>query len=269
VFRPCAIPVFLSGLLSVALHAAAADPVTLTNTGEPMRVAYQCTDDDMQFAGMFCSETEPCAIYLELTAVTVNARKILISGNLHTNSATLYSILLESDDAGATWKEPTARIRGSALDQLQFLDPVHAWAAGETQYPLARDPFFLISTDGGFSWRKRDVTDDGGPGSVQAFSFDSADHGELVVDAGNTSESGRYVAFESHTGGESWTMQSTTKQLPRIKAPAADPAWRLQPSKDEKAWQIEKREGTQWTPAASFLIEAASCSGVKPDEKNQ
>jgi photosystem II stability/assembly factor-like uncharacterized protein len=257
VFRQCAIPVFLT----VAFHAVAADPTTLTNTGEPMRLPYSCIEDDMQFAGMYCSEKEPCAIYLELAGVAGNARKILISGNLHTNSATLYSILLESDDAGATWKEPSQRIRGSALDQLQLLDAQHAWAAGETQYPLARDPFFLVTTDGGDSWRQRPVSDDGGPGSIQAFSFDSTQHGQLVVDAGNTSTSGRYISYESQTGGESWTMHSTTKQLPRINPPSPDTAWRLQPTKDEKAWQIEKRDGSQWTPAATFLIEVAKCNG--------
>ncbi|HYA16276.1 MAG TPA: hypothetical protein VEF06_02360 [Bryobacteraceae bacterium] len=256
-FRACAIPLFLS----FALLAVAAEPQILTNTGEAMRVAYTCPDDDMQFAGMYCSESEPCAIYLELSAVAASARKILISGNLHSSSATLYSVLLSSDDAGATWKEPVARIRGSAIDQLQVLDAQHAWAAGETQYPLARDPFFLVTTDGGFSWRQRPVSDDGGPGSVQVFSFDNAQHGELVIDAGNTSSSGRYVSYESQTGGESWTMRSTTQQLPRIKTPAADTSWRLEPAKDEKSWQLEKRDGNQWTPAAAFLIEVAKCSG--------
>lgn len=263
--RRCAIPV----LCTAAFRALAADPATLTNTGEPMRVSYACSDADIEFAGMYCSETAPCAVYLELTGAAANGRKILVSGNLHSNSATLYSILLESDDAGATWKEPAERIRGSALDQVEFLDAQHAWVAGETQYPLARDPFFLVTIDGGLSWRERPVTDDGGPGSIQAFSFDNTQHGELVVDAGNTSASGRYLSYESQTGGESWTIRSTTKQLPRIQSHAGDSSWRLETSKDGNAWQVEKRDGNQWTPTAAFLIEVANCAGQPEDGKNQ
>jgi photosystem II stability/assembly factor-like uncharacterized protein len=265
VLRRCAIPV----LCTAAFSALAADPVTLTNTGEPMRVPYACTDADIEFAGMYCSETAPCAVYLELTAAAGDGRKILVSGNVHSNSATLYSILLESDDAGATWKEPAERIRGSALDQLQFLDAQHAWVAGETQYPLARDPFFLLTTDGGSSWRQRAVTDDGGPGSIQAFSFDSAQHGELVVDAGSTSDSGRYFSYESQTGGESWTIHSTTMQIPPVRSQAGDSSWRVEAGKDGKAWQVEKRDGNQWTSAAAFLIEVASCDGQPVDGKDQ
>jgi hypothetical protein len=249
-------------LLSLPVTALADDLPSLANTGEPIRVPYICTDDDIQFAGMLCTERAPCAIYLELTAIAANSRKILVSGNLHSNSATINSVLLMSDDAGASWREPAGRIRGAALDQLQFFDPVHAWAAGEMQYPLARDPFFMLTTDGGASWRQRAVADDGAPGSVQAFSFDSVQHGELIVDAGNTAPSGRYISYESQTGGESWMVRSTVRQVPRLKAPAADPTWRLRTGHDGKAWEIEKREGGQWAPVAAFLIEVASCGAI-------
>jgi photosystem II stability/assembly factor-like uncharacterized protein len=260
VSRAFAIPV----LLTAALYGQDSVPAVISNTGEPMREPFTCTQDDIQFAGMECSEARPCAIYLELSAIAVNSRKILISGNIHSNSGTLYSVLLMSDDAGATWKEPVARIRGSALDQLQFLDPQRAWAAGETQYPLPRDPFFLLTTDGGASWRQRPVSDEGGPGSVQAFSFDSVQHGELVVDAGKSSSGGRYISYETQTGGESWMVRSTVDQLPRVKSTPPDPLWRLQTGKDGKAWQIEKRDaGGQWSPVAAFLIEIGTCSGAQ------
>jgi photosystem II stability/assembly factor-like uncharacterized protein len=264
--RAQAIPLFfLFAVFAAADQPAVPTNAILTNTGDPMRIPFACSEDDMQFAGMSCSEEQPCAIYLELTAVAANSSKILVSGNLHTNSATVYSVLLQSDDSGSTWKEPAARVRGSALDQLQFFDGLHAWAAGETQYPLLRDPFFLVTTDGGASWRQRPVSDDGGPGSVQSFSFDSLQHGDLIVDAGKTSSSGRYVSYESQTGGESWMVRSTVSQLPRARVAAADPAWRLVTGKNAEAWQVEKKEGSQWSSAASFLIEVAKC-GIPKEE---
>jgi len=251
-------------LILAALHASAQEAAVLTNTGQPMRVGYGCTEDDLQWAGMSCNEGEPCPIYLELTAVVSNGRKILAAGNLHSTSATLSSLLLQSDDSGATWKEPVTRFRGSAVEQLQFYDPMHAWAAGETEYPLPRDPFILLTTDGGGLWQERTVGEEGNAGSVQRFWFDSAEHGELVIDAGKTSSGGRYLTYESETSGESWLLRGSDNRLPALRrAPVAteDPDWRIRTGKDGKAYQIEKRAGNAWEAVASFLIEVASCKG--------
>jgi photosystem II stability/assembly factor-like uncharacterized protein len=228
---------------------------------EPNRVPYSCAEEDLQWAGMSCGN-EPCAIYLELNSVAPDGKKIFAAGDLHSSSATLGSILLVSDDSGATWKEPAARMRGSALDQLQFYNLQTGWAAGETQYPLARDPFVLVTTDGGASWLERPVGEEGGAGLVQHFWFDSAQHGELIVDAGKSSAAGRYLSYESETGGESWMLTGKSRQLPKLRhAPPSseDADWRVRPSKDGKAFQIEQRAGGQWTPVASFLIEVANC----------
>jgi len=227
-----------------------------------MRVGYACAEEDLQWAGMSCSDGEPCAIYLELNAVVSNGRKILAAGNLHSTSATLSSVLLQSDDSGATWKEPVTRLRGSVIEQLQFYDPMHAWAAGETQYPLPRDPFVLLTTDGGGLWRERAVGEEGNAGSVQRFWFDTVEHGELIVDAGKASSSGRYLSYESETSGESWLLRGSDDRLPVLRrAPAAadDPDWRIRTGTDGKAWQIEKHAGNAWEAMASFLIEVASC----------
>ncbi|MDP9172200.1 MAG: hypothetical protein M3N54_16405 [Acidobacteriota bacterium] len=254
-------------LLTAQDAVAPASPI-LTNHGEPMRAPFACAEDELQAAGLLCTEEEPCAIYLELNAIAPAGKKLFIAGDLHATSGTLSSILLASDDAGATWREAGPRVRGAALDQLQFYDLEHGWAAGETQYPLSRDPFFLVSTDGGASWRQRPVTEEGGPGSVQRFWFDSAQHGELVVDAGRTAAGGRYATYESETGGESWMARSATDQPPKIKrAPPSleNSDFRVRPSANGKTYLIQKRAGEKWETAASFLIETASCR-VKPPE---
>jgi hypothetical protein len=255
-------------VLIVTFHALAQDasvgsvPGVLNNTGQPMRVGYECAEEDLQWAGMSCSEGEPCPIYLELNAVVANGRKILAAGNLHSTSATLNSLLLQSDDSGATWKEPVPRLRGAAVEQLQFYDPLHAWAAGETQYPLPRDPFVLLTADGGALWSEKPVGEEGNAGSVQRFWFDTAEHGELIIDAGKTASGGRYLSYESETSGASWLPRGADDRLPSLlRAPAAveDPDWRVRTGKDGKAWQIEKRTGDAWGAVASFLIDVANC----------
>jgi hypothetical protein len=256
--RPRLLPAFLV-LVSTAFAQA---PAIITNNGEPMRVPYACSADDLQWVGMSCNEGEPCRIYLELASIVPDGQKIVVAGNLHSNSATLSSLLLMSEDSGATWKEAAARIRGAALDQVQFYTLQAGWAAGETQYPLPRDPFFLVTTDGGASWRQRPVGEEGTAGSVQRFWFDSARHGELVIDRGKAASSGRYVSYESETGGESWMVRGTSDQLPAIRrAPPSteDPDWRFRPSSDGKSIQLEQRANDRWKSLGSFLIEVANC----------
>jgi hypothetical protein len=251
-------PLFLSiFLLSIQLLAQ-----------EPYRVPFMCAEDDLQSAGMSCSENDACPIYLEVSSIAPDGRKIFLTGNLHSTSATISSILLMSEDSGSSWKEPSPRIRASALDQLQFYNLQDGWAAGETQYPLPRDPFFLITSDGGSSWRQVSVGEDGMPGAIQRFWFDTAQHGELSIDAGRTSPAGRYLSYETETGGSSWTLQGKGDQLPKLRSapPSPDnPDWRVRASRDGKSYAVESRNGDSWTPISSLAIEVATCTG-KADE---
>jgi photosystem II stability/assembly factor-like uncharacterized protein len=211
---------------------------------------------------MTCSDGDPCPVYLELGSITSRDKQIFVAGDLHSTSATLSSILLQSSDAGATWKETAARIRGSELDQLQVSDSQRAWAAGATQYPLTRDPFVLTTTDGGATWKQSSIGEEGGAGSVQRFWFNSPRHGELIVDTGKSASGGRYVSYESDNGGDTWTLVRAVARLPELKNTAVGqevPDWRIETGKDGKALQIEQRAGDRWWPVASFLIEVANC----------
>ncbi len=248
---------FVSVVLLAALCAAqeSAPPVRLlTNDGLPIKVAFDCDDEDLAAAGMNCADDSPCAVYLELSSVAGFGRSIAVAGNLHGSGATISSILLMSSDAGATWKEASDRIAGSALEQVQLLDAGHAWAAGESQFPLARDPFVLGSTDGGSSWRKSAVADDTLVGSVQRFWFDSPEHGELIVDTG-----GRYVVFESKSGGAAWDASSSSMQMPRLKRFVETSDYRISDDAKARAFSVERRSGDKWVRVASFLVQAASC----------
>lgn len=242
-------------------------PLLAAAPGEPIRVPFDCAEDELQAAGLLCTEAEPCAIYLELNSFATAGKKLFLAGDLHATSGTISSILLASDDAGATWKELSPRIRGAALEQIQIYDLEHGWAAGEAQFPLPADPFFLITTDGGQTWQQRPVSEEGGPGSIQQFWFDSARHGELIVDAGRSAPGGRYATWESETGGQSWMARAATTKLPVLKrAPASpDADFRIRANAAGKSYEIEKRVGANWETMASFLIEAASCK-LKPTE---
>src|SRR5205814_3845147 len=127
----------------------AQEPPVLRNAGEPMLLPFQCTDEDMQWAGMSCSEEEPCPLYLEVTGIETVGNRIILPANIHSESTTLYSVLLSSDDGGVTWREPYERIRGSGLDHSQFVDFQNGWVSGETLLLVARDPFLLIASEGG------------------------------------------------------------------------------------------------------------------------
>ena len=236
-------------------------PLTLL-AQEPVTVSFACAEKDLQNAGLLCTEDEPCSIYLEINSIAPAGKKLFLAGDLHATSATVASILLSSDDGGVTWKEPFERIPGAALDQIQIYDLEHGWAAGEIQYPLSRDPFFLVTSDGGLSFRRRDITEDGGPGSIVHFWFDSAQHGELVVDAGKSSPGGRYLDYESETSGDSWMLRAATAAQPKIRrAPPSfeNSDFRVRAMPGGKTYQVEKRDGEKWETVSSLAIEIASC----------
>ena len=90
----------------------------------------------------------------------------------------------------------------------------------------------------------------------------------MIVDAGKAATDGRYLTYESETGGESWSLHGKTGQPPKLRhAPSSveDPGWRMRASKDGNALQIERRGGGEWTSVASFLIEVANCR-IQPGE---
>ncbi|HEY3837279.1 MAG TPA: hypothetical protein VGL72_11940 [Bryobacteraceae bacterium] len=224
-----------------------------------MAVPFHCSDEDIAQGGLTCSEDAPCPVYVELTSVANVGSKIFLTGNIHTESATLYSLLLESDDKGETWNEPVPRIQGAGLDAAQFPDFEHGWISGEILQPLARDPFFLSTSDGAKTWRRHPVFEDGTGGSIQVFWFETATQGSMVVDKGGGSE--RYQLYESPTGGDTWTIRESSEKPIRIRSmpPAGSSGWRLRADGKSHSFKIEKSNGESWKPLASFLISAGSC----------
>ena len=231
----------------------------LLSAQEPIRLENVCTPADEDTFGLTCDEDNPCPVFLEFSTVDVNGSTLVVTGDLHTVTTTMYGLLLQSEDGGKTWTEPNKRLRSSSLEEIQFLDFQHGWISGMKLEPLPRDPFFLSTTDGGKSWRQVPVFEDAEFGSIQQFWFETANNGELVMDR-SQGAAGRYERYVSMTGGASWELQQTDSKpirLPRAK-PKENASWRVRA--DAEAYRVERRTSTNaWETAARFPIHAGDC----------
>jgi len=104
------------------------------------------------------------------------------------------------------------------------------WTSGQALSPLPQDPFLLVTSDGGKTWRQRVIFTESRVGSIQQFQFSAKDSGSLIIDRGPGSEGGRYELYESPNAGESWTMRETSDRPIRLKPlPGAPSEWRAAP----------------------------------------
>jgi photosystem II stability/assembly factor-like uncharacterized protein len=246
---------------ATATPVVPAAPAVLVNAGKPMLVPFRCTEEDIHSAGLTCSEQDPCPVYLELAAVESTGIRIFATGNIHTSSATLYSILLGTEDNGQTWREVHERVSGAGLDHLQFADVETGWTSGLSFAPLPQDPFLLMTTDGGKTWRARAIFDEPRFGSIQQFFFDDKKGGSLVIDHGPGSADDRYELFETNDGGETWNIRENSVKTIRIKrAPVTpNPDWRVRADGTTKSFHLEHRQGQKWTSLAAFSVNLGAC----------
>jgi hypothetical protein len=262
---------YCAALSVVAMVALAQDPATappqpptppvLENSGKPMVVPFQCTNDDIQLAGLTCSEDDPCPVYLELSAAASTGIRLFTAGNIHTANATLFSVILGSDDNGHTWREVHDRIRGSGFDAMQFADTDTGWVSGLLLAPLPQDPFFLRTTDGGKTWRTSAIFSETRYGAIQQFLFTDKTSGSLIIDRGSGSGSDRYERYESVDGGDSWTVRENSIKPLTLKRPAnAPPAeWRVRADANSRSFQLERRQGGRWVGVAAFAVNLGTC----------
>jgi photosystem II stability/assembly factor-like uncharacterized protein len=167
--------------------------------------------------------------------------------------ATLDSILLASDDEGKTWTEPHARLRSSGLDQIQFVDAQNGWISGANLQTAPRDPFFLITADGGKTWRQQPIFEETRVSTVESFDFDSPIHGTAFIDA--RLDNGKHEIYETADGGNTWSVQPGAAKA----KPHAAIGWRVRTDAATHSYVIEKSENNRWQMIASFLVNIASC----------
>ena len=224
-----------------------------------MHVPFECTEGDTQTAGLSCSEEEPCPVYLELANIEAVGNKLFLPGNLHTPTTTIYSILLATEDTGKTWSEPHPRIRFAGLDQIQFIDFQNGWISGANLQNAPRDPFLLLTTDGGKTWRQRPVYEDSRLGVIERFWFDSPQEGTMLVDA--RLEASVHELYGTRTGGESWSLQQASAdpiRFPKTKE-SGPSGWRIRPEAATNSYAVEKSDGQRWQKVASFLVRVGVC----------
>jgi photosystem II stability/assembly factor-like uncharacterized protein len=223
-------------------------------------VTYDCSPEDIEQFGLNCSEDEPCTVLLELSAAAAAANRIVVTGNLHTRDVTLLSLLLTSDDVGVTWTEPVIRMRNAAFEQIEFWDGQTGWVSGESINPLARNPFLLLTTDGGTNWRPKLIVDDEKFGAIAQFHFSSISNGEVVID-NSSKKSVHQELYGSETGGESWELKETANKpfhLNGVRAPN-QAGYRVRADAAGGAYLLERGGGKNWEKVTSFPIHIADC----------
>lgn len=241
-------------------------PPLAYSQSKPVAIAASCSPEIVQNLSLPCSADEPCRLFLELSAVAEVGSRIVLTGNIHTGSATIESVLLISDDGGHTWSEAHSRIPAAVLDQVQFVDVETGWVNGHLlSLNVPRDAFFLLTTDGGKTWRRRPITSESRTGAVEQFWFDSRRNGRLALDRIRAAEDGlRYELWESNTGGDSWSIRQVDSRPVPFKMPATDSVLRLATNATSKTYRLERRAGEQWAPLASFAVSAGECKPQAP-----
>ena len=223
----------------------------------PVKVEYVCTPEDIDSFGLACSAEEPCPVFLELSSVDAAGVTLVLAGDLHTERTTLYGILLHSEDGGKTWSEPMKRLRATALEQVQFVDFANGWVSGEVIEPLPKDPFMLLTNDGGKTWRQRPLFEDSRFASIAQFWFDSKNSGKLVLDHPQGSGP-RHEVYESNTSGESWEINQVSEKPVNVR-PSRPAVWRVRAEASSKTYRLERRGSSTWEPVASFVIHVTDC----------
>jgi photosystem II stability/assembly factor-like uncharacterized protein len=238
-----------------AALALSAQTPPLAYNGSPLQVPFACDKDRLEDLGLVCLEDEPCVIYTEFAAVHADAMRIVLAGNLQTGAITVSSLLLISTDGGATWTEPTNRVRQGSLEQIYFASPDQGYVSGQVIQSIPRDPFFLTTRDGGQTWRRRPFHTEPTIATLEGFRFEGPQAGMAILSA-----EGRSQRWLTTNGGDTWQMSETsTTRMQPPPAPASDPNWRIRADAKLKAHVLERREGARFAPVASFLVEAARC----------
>jgi hypothetical protein len=239
-----------------------AAPKVLVYDRKPLRPPLSCRAAELEAANVHCSEEEPCRIFLELVAVEAVGPKILVTGNLHTSSATVSSIAFLSDDAGSTWREPMPRVAGAGFESIQFLSDLQAWIAVQPHGQFPHDPYLLATSNGGQSWEPLRIwPEEGRLGLLQQFHFNSREQGFAIIDR----SSAGYEMYETPNAGASWMLRETSPRAIAPKWPARKPSdWRLREDAKLRTYEVERRLGGAWQRVANFSVEIGVCKNPEP-----
>jgi hypothetical protein len=223
----------------------------------PVHVDYTCTQEDMDSFGLTCSEDQPCAVFFEVSAVDSFGSHIFVAGDIHTATTTMFGVLLSTDDGGATWTEAISRPRSTAFEQFQIIDS-HAWLSGQRVEPLPKDPFLMLTTDGGKSWRERPLFEETRFGAIAEFWFDSPESGELVFDD-SVGKATNQELYGTKTGGESWEIKQKSTRPLHLASARPNATWKISAPTGSTTYLIDHIVNGQKQTVARFLIHIGDC----------
>lgn len=255
-------PAAPSETLATPPPPATPGPTPLEFTGKPLAVPFACTEEVLQTVGLSCPEAEPCPIFVELAAMDSTGGRLTITGNIHSSATTFSSLMLMSEDGGKTWTEPVERMSQTVLEGVQFVDAMTGWAGGQLLTTLPRDPFFLVTTDGAKTWRKRPLSDESRVAAIDSFFFESRTDGGLLVDRTRGGmPNAKYELYETKTGGDTWMLREVSGKPLKLRKTATPvlPEFRLRTDAPSKTHRVERRQGQRWTTLASFLVRLPDC----------
>ncbi|MCB1020033.1 MAG: hypothetical protein KDC27_08895 [Acidobacteria bacterium] len=231
-------------------------------SGETIEIPAECDPARLSALGLPCSAASPCEMSLELTAAGQAGEAVVVIGDLYSPSATIASVVLRSDDGGASWIEAHERITGAALDELHFSGDDHAWIVGRETIGGGHRPFLLASEDGGKSWRLRPIDEDEDfRGAVLQLRFDSPEHGFLILER-PTDKGDPYELRESFNGGRSWSLRQITAErpaLPGSRRRTPEPNVRVSEPSSDDLFLVEQREAGEWRTLGRFSAAAGVC----------
>jgi hypothetical protein len=223
----------------------------------PVHVDYTCTPEDIDSFGLSCFENQPCPVFFEVSAVDSFGPHLFVAGDIHTATTTLYGVLLSTEDNGATWSESIARLRSTAFEQFQIIDH-HGWLSGQRVDPLPKDPFFLITADGGTLWTQKPLFEETRFGSIAQFWFDSPESGKLIFDD-SVGKATNQELYGSMTGGSSWDIRQKSSKELHLPAARANTGWKISAPPGSTTYLIERIVNGQKQLVARFLIHIGDC----------
>jgi photosystem II stability/assembly factor-like uncharacterized protein len=151
-------------------------------------------------------------------------------------------------------------MRNASLEQIEFWDAQTGWISGESINPLPRNPFLLLTSDGGRTWRPKLIVDDEKFGTIAQFHFSSISSGEVVIDS-STKKAVHQELYGTQTGGESWELKEVGNKTFRLNGARTPNASGLRVRADAArgAFVLERGSGKNWETVASFPIHVADC----------
>ena len=243
---------------AVMIFALLLISVLVVQAQTPEIIKFECSPEDIDAFGLNCTDDMPCQVFVEFTSAEAVGNKLFLAGNLHTSNATLFSLLLASEDGGLSWTEPTPRQRNVAFEQVLFFDSDTGWISGQSIDPLPRNQFVMLSTDGGRTWRQKFLFEDPKFGAITQMRFDSRTSGELVLDA-SQGRNIRQELYGTMTGGEGWEVKQTSnKQLSLKSRPTPSPL-RVRSDAKTDTHLLERRTAKGWDLITVFPVRVAEC----------